>query len=337
MTERPIVVRLNARTFPTTDIEREILGKIDAEIVEIEGDRDDEIVAAAQDADAIMIISAYLHGPVIRSFKRVRVISRLGTGVDKIDLAAATEKGIVVANLPDFSTEEVADHSFALLLASARRLKRHEALIRSGRRPETVEGMRRLAAQTLGIIGLGRIGRAVARRAAGFGMRIIGFDPAADEAACAKLGIERVDFETILRRSDFLMTLCPLLPSTREMLGMNEFKKMKPTAVLINTGRGELLKESELADALNGGILAYAAIDVFGGINVFADGGFPTTHPYFSVENILLTPHVSANSEESLAASKSGGARSVVDVLSGRLPENVVNKGVLDRIRLKPR
>ena len=337
MTAGPMVVRLNARTFPTTEIEREILREINAEIVEIEGDRDEEIIAAAKDADAVMIISAYLHGPVIRSFDRVKVISRLGTGVDKIDLAAATEKGIVVANLPDFSTEEVADHAFALLLASARKLKRHEAMMRSGRRPETVEGMHRLAAQTLGIIGLGRIGRAVARRAAGFGMRIIGFDPAADEAACEKLGIQRVDFETVLTQSDFLMTLCPLLPSTREMLGMTEFQKMKRTAVLINTGRGELLKEAELADALNRGVIAAAAIDVFGGINVFADGGFPTTHPYFSVKNILLTPHVSANSEESLVASKSGGARAVVDVLSGRLPENVVNKEVLDRVFLKPR
>jgi D-3-phosphoglycerate dehydrogenase len=333
MKKKFIVARLNARTFPVSEEERQILSLIDADIVEIEGGTDEEILSTCRDADAIMIISAYLHGTVIRELKRLKVISRLGTGVDKIDVEEATRQGILVTNLPDFSTNEVADHTMALLLSVARRLKYNEALMLQGQRPASVEGTHRLSVQKLGIIGFGRIGKAVAKRAISFGMKVLIYDPMISSEDAQNEGVERVDLETILQESDYLSLLCPLTSSTREMIKMEELKKMKPTSVLVNTGRGELVNENDLAEALKSGIIHYAAIDVFGGINVFTEGGFHVDHPFFSLNNILMTPHVSALSEESFAFARSGGAMAVVDALSGKIPVHIVNPNVLTVIK----
>ena len=160
----PVILRLNSRTFPVSAEERGILMELKPEIVEIEGASDDEISAHAVDADAVMIVSAYLHAPVVEKLDRCRLISRMGTGVDKIDITAATANGILVTNIPDFCTDEVADHTMALLLSAARCLKEFDAEIRHGKRCPLDKGVHRLACQTIGIVGFGRIGRAVARR-----------------------------------------------------------------------------------------------------------------------------------------------------------------------------
>jgi len=325
---KPLVVRLNAVTFPMDAVERGILAEIDARVVEIEGATDEEILAAAREADAIMIVSAYLRGPVIEALARCRVISRLGAGVDKIDVAAATRKGIFIVNLPDFCTEEVADHTMALLLSAARRLPFFAAAMRQGRQPHDLEGMRRLSTRTLGLIGFGRIGRAVARRARAFGMRVLACDPALTDEAAAREGVSPVDFETVLAEADYLALLCPLTQETRGMFGLAQFRRMKPTAVLVNTARGELIVEDDLLTALREGIIRFAALDVYAGINVFAKGGFPTDHPLFSLENVLLTPHVAAYSRESFTESHRDGARAVVEVLTGRSPTHPVDPEV---------
>ena len=325
----PLVVRLNAETFPMSSEEREPLAAFGAEVIQIEGSTDDEIVATACDADGVMLISAYLHGPVIERLSRCRIISRLGTGVDKIDVEQATRQGILVANVPDFCTEEVADHTMALLLAAARRLKFFERQMRRGRQPHDLRYMHRLSTCTLGIVGFGRIGRAVARRAKAFGMRVLACDPQLTEADAWREGVNAADLGRILGESDYLTLLCPLLPSTRGMLGLHEFRRMRPGAVLVNTGRGELVKEDDLVTALREGIIRYAALDVFAGIGVFAPGGFPTDHPLFSLENVLLTPHVAAYSEESAVDVRVRGTQAVLDVLSGRWPSHLVNPEVV--------
>ncbi|MGV8096426.1 MAG: C-terminal binding protein [Mangrovibacterium sp.] len=331
MNRKFIVARLNARTFPMSGEEKQILSSIDAGIIETEGGTDEEILSVCRNADAIMIVSAYLRGPVIKEMKNLKVISRLGTGVDKIDVEEATRQGIVVTNLPDFSTEEVADHTMALLLSVARQLKYQEAMIRRGQRQPETKDLHRLSVLTLGIIGFGRIGKAVAKRAKSFGMKILVCDPVVSPEEASREGAEKVGFETILKELDYLSLLCPLNSSTREMIRMEELKKMKPASVLINTGRGELVNEYDLAEALRSGIIRYAAIDVFGGINVFAEDGFPVDHPYFLLDNVLLTPHVSALSEESMARSQRDGAMAVVDILSGKTPRHIVNFEVLDK------
>jgi len=328
MAGRWTIARLNAETGPMTEAERRVLAPLDPCIIEVEGGSDDEVLSAARDCDALMVISSYVRGRVIEQLTRCRIISRLGIGVDKIDVDAATRRGIFVTNLPDFCTNEVADHTMALLLASARQLKLFEAAARQGRVPRDVREMHRLATRTLSLIGFGRIGRAVAKRAQAFGMRVLACDPALTPEAAAEAGVPGVDLPTALAEADYLCLLCPLTPATRRMISLEQFRQMKPTAVLINTGRGELVDEDDLVTALREGIIRYAAIDVYGIVDVFAPEGFATDHPLFGLPNALLTPHVSAYSEEALAEQRAGGAEAVVQVLTGQWPAHPVNPDV---------
>ncbi len=318
------ILRLNAKTFPVKPEEREILSG--AEIIEVEQPEECDCL---ERADAVMIVSAYLRAPLIQKLTRCRIIARIGTGTDKIDVEQATAQGIMVTNVPDFAMNEVADHTMALLLSAARQLKYYEKCMRSGQRPFNVDNIRRLATQTLGIIGFGHIGRAVAVRAKAFGLRVLVCDPGITATTAAECGVEIVDKATILADCDYVCLLCPLLPSTRGMLAMPEFKKMKPGAVLINTGRGELVNENDLAEALKTGIIAYAGLDVFGVVNVFGTDGFKCDHPLFGLENVQLTPHVAANSREALQEVHIGAARAVADVLKGKTPSHIINPAVI--------
>ena len=252
----------------------------------------------------------------------------MGTGYDKIDVEQATRQGIMVTNIPDFCTDEVADHTMALLLASARRIKEYDSMMRNGERPAGPDGIHRLSVQAAGLVGYGRIGRAVARRCLGFGMRVLAYDPSLTQETAVKEGIVMATLDQILKESDYVCLLCPLLPSTRKMIAMQHLKKMKSSAVLVNTGRGELVNEEELVIALREGVIRFAVLDVFGGINIFASDGFPTNHSLFGLKNVLLTPHVSANSEESLSDSRRRGAQAVMDVLNGKWPRYLVNSEV---------
>lgn len=322
MKNPPVVLRLNAQTFPIKPEERSILAAVGAEIIEAEHpdacERLDEI-------DAVMIVSAYLHASTIKRLPRCRIISRIGTGTDKIDVEQASAQGIIVTNVPDFATHEVADHTLALLLSASRKLKYYESSMRAGHRPFDTGILHRLSTQTLGIIGFGNIGRAVAARAQAFGLRIIVCDPCLTEAAAAAQGVTPANLETVLAESDTLCLLCPLTPATRGMLAMPEFRKMKRTAVLINTGRGELVNERDLAEALKTGVIAYAGLDVFGEINVFSPDGFSCDHPLFGLENAQLTPHVAANSREALDEAQTRAAQAVADVFSDKRPTHIIN------------
>lgn len=326
------VVRLNSDTFPVNDVEHEILGEINADIIEIEGQTDEEIMTVAQDCDALMIISAYLREYVVRKLDNCKIISRMGTGYDKIDVTAATSKGIVVTNIMDVFTDEVADHTMALLLSVARLIKDNDLQMRKGIRPNYLTKVPKLSGQTLGIIGFGTIAKAIAKCALAFGMSVIVNDPMLSEDEVEKYEVELVDFETILECSDYLSLLCPLVPSTREMLRLEQFKKMKPSSVLINTGRGELVNERDLAKALKDDIIRYAAVDVFGDINVFAKDGFKTDHPYFELDNLIMTPHVAAMSAEAFPEVARRASINVVDVLTGKRPETVVNPQVYKQL-----
>lgn len=170
--------------------------------------------------------------------------------------------------------------------------------------------------------------RSAAQRCRAFGMRVLACDPALTADLAAREGVVGVELDRLLPESDYVCLLCPLLPSTRDMLAMPQFRKMKRTAVLINTGRGELTNETDLASALREGIIRHAALDVFGGVNVFREGGFSTEHPLFGLENVLLTPHMAAASEEAATDCRHRAARAVVDVLEGRWPEHPVNPEV---------
>ena len=331
------IVRLNALTMPMSGEERQTLAAVEHRLVEVEGASDEGILAAARDADAILIISAHLHTSVVRALSRCRVISRIGTGVDKIDVEEATRRGIVVNNLPGVFTEEVADHTLALLLAAARQLPLLDREMRRGRQPREMGCIHRLAAQTVGIVGFGLIGRAVARRCRAFGLRVLACDPCLTPTLAAAAGVTAADPDAALAESDYLCLLCPLLPSTRGMLAMPQFKKMKRTATLINTARGELVNEDDLAAALRDGVIAYAALDVFGFANVFDSKGFKTDHPLFGLKNVLFSPHMGAASLEAVQECRRRGVQAVADVLAGAWPEHPVNPDVKPWFPLPPR
>lgn len=311
-----------------TALAREILAPLSPRLIEIEGGSDAEMLTVARDADAILLVSAYLSAPVIRELQQCKIISRIGTGVDKIAIAEATRQGIIVNNLPDVFTEQVADHTLALLLAAARHLKDLDRGMRDGRKPVSWAGFHRLSAQTVGIIGFGLIGRAVSTRCRAFGMRVLACDPCLTLEIAAAEGVTLTDLDTLLADSDYVCPLCPLLPETRGMLAMPQFRQMKRTAVLVNTGRGELTNEDDLATALHTGVIRYAALDVFGCVNVFAEDGFPTSHALFTLENVLLTPHIAAAAEEAADDCQRRAAQAVVDVLAGHWPEHPVNPEV---------
>ena len=328
MTPKIKIVRLNSESAPIVPEERNILAALNPEIIEREGATDDEIAAAAKDCDALMVVASYVRTAVIKQLAHCRIIARMGTGYDKIDVEQATRQGIMVTNLPAFCTDEVADHTMALLLAAARQLDYFQKRMRLGKGPNLMAHIHRLSTRTLGIIGFGRIGRAVAKRAVAFGMKIMVVDPLLKTGEAQALGVQSADMERTLAESDYLCLLCPLGPETRQMLTMQEFRKMKPNAVLINTGRGELVNENDLARALRKKIIRFAAIDVYGTINVFAPDGFPTDHPYFQLDNVMLTPHVAALSEEAILEQRIKSSEEVVRVLSGKWPENLVNRQV---------
>lgn len=327
-------VRLNATTYPTECAERKELARVGADLVEIEGQRQGEILATAEDCDALLVVSSTIPREVIERLRNCRVISRLGAGTDKIDIAAATEHGILVANVPDFCLFEQAEHTMALLLAFHRRLPFMMDAMRSGNwTARSHPGVHRLAGQTLGLIGLGASAQAVAVRAAAFGLRLMAWvrNPEKDSDVAAQFGVTLASLEAVLASADYVSLHIPLTVDTKGIINEARLSLLKPTAVLINTARGALIDEDALIDALQTHRIGGAALDVFEGLNVFAEPGPPPDHPLFRLDNVLLTPHCAGSSVESSADSKTRGARNAALVLSGERPRHIVNPEVLLR------
>lgn len=250
----------------------------------------------------------------------LRVVANYAVGYDNVDMAACARRGVAVANTPDVLTDATADLAFALLLAAARRLVEGDALVRSGRwtgwQPEQLLGVP-VAGATLGLVGMGRIGSAVARRARGFGMRVLYHNRRRDEAAEAELGAVHVPLDELLAESDAVSLHVPLTPQTRHLIGARELAMMKPTAVLVNTARGPVIDEAALAAALRAGRPFAAGLDVF--------EREPEVHPDLpGLPNVVLAPHVGSATLRARTAMALLCARAVVDVLDGRRPPNVV-------------
>jgi D-3-phosphoglycerate dehydrogenase len=331
-------VRLNALTYPVEPAEGEELGRVGAELVTLEGQTESEILAAAADGDALLVVSARITGSVIEQLERCRVLARLGAGTDRIDVAAATRRGIVVANVPDFCLHEQAEHTLALLLAFARRLPyMTEAMRRRNWSARHHSGVHRLAGRILGLVGFGASARMVAAKAKGFGLKLLAWarNPRKHEEEARRLQVELVDLERLLAEADFVSVHLPLTPETHHFLGAERLALLKPAAVLINTSRGAVLDEGALAAALQGGQLAGAALDVFEGIDVFALPGKAQEHPLLRLENVILTPHCAGSSVESTLDSKIRGTHNAALVLQGLWPASVVNPEVSPRWPLR--
>jgi D-3-phosphoglycerate dehydrogenase / 2-oxoglutarate reductase len=291
------------------------------------GGRDpDRLLEHAADADALVMSWLPLTRGVIDQLRRCRVIARFGIGVDMIDLDAATDHGILVCNTATYCLDEVSNHALGLLLMLNRGLLQDVDAVRSGgwfRSGATPP--RRLAAQRLGLIGQGNIGRLVARKARGFGLDVVAYDPYLRERASTVEGTPLVALDELLGSSDIVSVHCPLNASTRHLLGERELGLMKRTAVLINTARGAIVDQAALVDALAEHRLAGAGLDVF------ETEPLPVDDPLRQLDNVILTPHSASWSAESSAECRRVAVEHVITVLRGDVPRDVVNRAVLDR------
>ena len=313
-------------------LEREALDPIGAEIVQIDAKSSDEFIAGASDADAVIARGRRIHARIIQGLQRCVVIGCGSVGTDTVDVEAATEAGIVVTNVPDVFIEEVADHCLMLLLAAARRLNVMDRLVRTDGfmqgRPTFVD-IPRLWGQTLGLIAFGNVAQAVARRATSFGLHILAFDPYVSELKMTAAGVEPVGFNELLERSDFVSLHAPLNDETRHLMGAQQFARMKPTAVFVNTGRGPCVDEPALTAALQGGEIAGAALDV-----LEVEPPEPN-NPLLQLDSVILTPHIASATSRMMPETRRRLGRELATMLQGKWPRSCVNPQVLPRVALE--
>jgi D-3-phosphoglycerate dehydrogenase len=302
-------------------VELEILRAAGAEVVAAPVRDDPDALAVLREANALMVTLQPVTAPLIAELAHCKIICRAGTGVDTIDIPAATARGIWVTNVPDYSVDEVSTHAIALILAQARRLFPHRKAARSGDwRYLASTPIRRLASQTLGIIGLGRIGKATARKAHGLGLNVIAHDPYLSSDVFAAIGARQVELATLLREADFVTLHVPLTPETRQLIDGAALAQMKPTAYLVNTARGEVVDVPALIAAVRAGQIAGAALDVLPIEPPAADD------PVFSEERIIVTPHIAWASTEGGRDVRVRAAEDIVRVLRGEAPRYPCNE-----------
>ncbi|MBC8078283.1 MAG: C-terminal binding protein [Chloroflexales bacterium] len=302
-------------------IERELLQAVDATLVHVASLDAPEARAHLREADALLVTIHRVSAELIATLERCRIISRSGTGLDAIDIPAATAKGIWVAYVPDYSIDEVSSHAVGLLLAHARGIPWLVESTRAGSwTHQLIAPRRRLRGQTLGLLGFGRIGQAVAVKARGLGLEIIAHDPFLDDQAISALGARPVDRETLLRESDYLSLHVPLTDANRQFIDAQALALMKPTAFVINTARGGLIDEDALLHAVKSGQIAGAGLDV---LSVEPP---PADHPLLHEPRILITPHTGWYSEDSSYDVRVRAAEEVVRVLRGERPRCPVNQ-----------
>ncbi len=306
--------------------EMEALSRIDAEIVEAPGTTAQEFIAVARDADALYAKGIPITKTIIDRLERCKVISLGSVGVDSVDVAAATTRGIPVTNVPDTFIEEVADHAMTLLLGVFRNLVEQDRMVRTGRwaegRPQLLK-IPRLMGKTLGFIAFGHVARAVAVRARPFGLRMIAFDPFVEELAMSPYGVEPASLSELLAQSDFVSMHAPATPEAHHMLTEAQFRQMKKSACFINTGRGPTVEEKGLIRALQEGWIAGAGLDVLETEPPAPD------NPLLKMDNVILTAHVASASARFDPARRRRVGHEIALVLGGRWPMSCVNPTVL--------
>jgi D-3-phosphoglycerate dehydrogenase len=287
-------------------------------------DKEDEVIGGARDADALVVSSTHVTRGVMSALEGLKVVVRTGVGYDVIDVPAATDLGVIVVNVPDIWVREVANHALALLLAWNRKIITLDRNVHAGSWGGGVPGgwTGSLHGETVGIVGLGNIGSAFAKRVAAFETTVIAHDPYVDDARFKALGVEPVSLDTLAARSDYVSVHTLLNAETRHLIGGAFFRRMKPTAVLINTSRGPVVDEQALAQALAEKRLAGAALDVWEREPVAAD------NPLLRMDNVIATPHAAYFSSPAVAQVPRRCGEEVARVLTGQRPLNVVNPEV---------
>jgi D-3-phosphoglycerate dehydrogenase len=311
--------------WPSVEPERAVLARVGAELVVAPDGSEATLVSMAPDVDGILACFAQVTDQVIRAAEKCVVIGRYGVGVDNIAVDTATELGIAVTYVPDYCVEEVSDHVLALLLAWNRRIALFDQSVKTtGWGSVALDmPMLRLRGKKLGVIGFGRIGQAVCRKALAFGFEVLATDPYVSADAVAQHGGKMVQMPTLLRESDFITLHPPLTPETRHLIGKTEIDLMKPTAYLINCARGPLIDEAALYEALQHKRIAGAGLDVLAEAHPAPD------YPLLTLDNVIITPHVAFFSQEAVLELEERAAAEVTAVLQGRMPDNLVNQDVL--------
>jgi D-3-phosphoglycerate dehydrogenase len=323
MTMASFHVTVSDSVFPNLNPARQVLATIGADLRMADSPTPEGIVAAASTADALLVTYAKITADMIQKMPKCRVISRFGIGVDNVDIDAATAARIVVTKVPDYCIDEVSDHAMALLLALVRKIPSSSARTHGGRwEMKAVVPIHRLRGSVLGLAGFGRIPQLVAPKAKSFGMKVIAYDPFVPDDVFKHAGVDRVDVTTLFTTSDYISIHTPLTPDTRHLFNRETFGQMKRGAYLVNTARGPIIDEAALAEALDSGQLAGAALDVM-------TQEPPPPSPLFGRDNVIITPHTSFYSEESLVELQVKAAQEVVAVLNGQTPRNPVNPEVL--------
>jgi D-3-phosphoglycerate dehydrogenase len=316
---RPVVV-VTDYVFPDLEPTKKVMERIDAEIRVAASRETEDVLAVARDADGIITCYADMNAEVIGQLENCKIITRTGTGYNNIDVAAATEAGIRVANVRAYCDDEVSDHAMALLLGLIRKISYLNAAVHNGTWDESMaKPLHRIRGSVLGLAGFGNIPRQVAVKAQAFGMTVQAFDPYCDAETFASAGVTGVSLDELIATSDHISVHAPLTDETHHMFDADAFSRMKPGTLLVNTARGPLVDVDALADALDSGQIAGAGLDVL-----------PTEPPTSDLrligrDDVLLTPHVGFYSENSVHDLQAGAAEQVALVLSGQEPQFPVN------------
>ena len=324
------------RTFalPVTDYEQEVMQEIGAtmEVASFAIGRattEEEVLSLSRDADAVISVFEPFTRSVIERLEKCRVITNLGVGYQNIDVAAATDCGVCVANNPEYCLEEVSDHVIALLLSLARKLPSLDRAVHAGKTGADMARARgqvfRLRGQTLGLVGFGRIPRTLVPKARSFGFKIIAYSPHVPPEIAKDSGVELVDFNRLLEESDCISVHAALTRENEGMFGLEQFKKMKPTAFFINTARGALVDLSALNTALSEGLIAGAGLDVTEPEPINRD------NPLLKLENVIFTSHSAYYSETSVVEQRKRPIEEIARVLTGEWPRALVNPQVKEK------
>lgn len=307
------------RRHESYEIEKGILQQIDAELIVCDCASPEAIADRCRDADAVLLDMAPMTEKAIAGLDHCKVISRYGVGYDNVDVKAATAAGIRVTNVPDYCMEDVSDHALAMLLSALRHIAKKDSEIRQGN--WNIRGTSfRLQGKVLGVVGAGRIGRALIRKVSGFGLNeILVYDPYVSGEELALLGVKQVSMEELLSKSDFVSLHMAATPDTKGMIGQKALSLMKKNAILVNVSRGSLVDDKALLAALQNRQILAAALDTHNQEPLGADS------PFCKLDNVTLTDHTAYSTVEGVDELKTKAAQNVVDVLLGREPKYPVN------------
>ncbi len=317
---KPIILRTDAEL----DITEQYRARLEQVAQLITTDRTDEagLIEAARDAALILTCYTPISGPVIEAATGLKGIVKYGVGIDAIDMDTATRRGVMVANCPAYGSGTVADHAFALLIALARRIPEIDRLIKRDGWAWPSQDLRALdlSGKTMGLVGFGRIGTAMARRCLGFGMKVLTFDPYVDDGK--GLEVTFTDLNELLEQSDFVSIHCVLTEETRAMIGPEQLARMKPDCLLINVSRGAIVDQAALVSALDNGGIGGAGIDVF------EDEPLSLDYALAGRDNVILTPHLAWYTKEAFQRVERQTLESMLDILAGKIPHNLKNTEV---------